>query len=109
MSKPSPKILAHHRRRGQRFVTPFDELDASEISWTVSIIPELVWIAVIQDWYGPTRGVALIRSIARAAREIRPGRLSSTFAAVSSFDVLSETERERLRNTLEDRGELCSV
>jgi hypothetical protein len=109
MNRSSPKILAHHRRRGQRFITPYNELDASEISWAVTLIPELVWIAVIQDWHGPSRGVELIRSIARAAREIRPGRLSSTFGAVSSFSVLSETEGERLRNTLEDRGELCSV
>ena len=28
---------------------------------------------------------------------------------MSSFDLLSETESEHLRNTLEDRGELCAV
>ena len=109
MSKSGSKILAHHRRRGQRFISPFNELDAIELSWAVTMIPELVWIAVIQDSHGFSRGVELIRSIAKAAREIRPGRLSSTFAAVSSFGVFSETESERLRNTLADRGELRSV
>jgi hypothetical protein len=109
MSKSGRKILAHHRRRGQRFIAPFNELDGIDVSWAVTIIPELVWIAVIQDWHGLSQGVELIRSLARAAREIRPGRLSSAFAAVSSFGVFSEAESERLRNTLEDRGELCSV
>jgi hypothetical protein len=106
MSKSGRQILAHHRKRGQRFIAPFNELDASEFSWAASVIPELVWIALIQDWHGVSRGVELIRSVARAAREIRPGRLSSTFAAVSSFDVFSHTESEQLRIMLGDRGEL---
>jgi hypothetical protein len=109
MSKSGRKILTDHKKRGQRLIPPLNELDGSDVSWIATMIPELVWIALIQDWHGLSRGVELIRALAKAAREIHPGRLRSTFAAISSFGVLSRSEGERLRIMLEECGQLSSV
>lgn len=104
-------VLSDHKKVGQRLVAPFNQMlgPMKEISWVRLIIPELLWIGLIQYEHGHRRGIELVTSFARLAREICPEAPSKIFAAVSSFLQLSTAEREQLRNALAKQGELLVI
>src|SRR4029079_3793087 len=94
-----PKILQDHRKKGQLLISPFNHLigPINEISWIKTIIPEIVWIALVQDNVGHKEGVRVLTAVAREIRSVT-GALSSTdaparvYATVSSFSTLSEIQ-----------------
>jgi hypothetical protein len=103
-----PKILADHKKRGQTLVPPFTENfgPIQEVSWIKTIMPELLWIALIQYQHGHKRGVELITSLTRIARLIIPSTDLQTFAFASSYSVFSDSKGKRLRESLARTGEL---
>jgi hypothetical protein len=106
------KILRDHTKVGQRLVTPLNQLMGSRmtpVSWVDHILPELLWIALIQRRLGSGPGVKLITSVARAARLIHRGQEYRLFAAISNFAILSESERDQLRINLSKTGELSTI
>jgi hypothetical protein len=48
------KILQDHKRHGKAFIPPFQHMlgPLSEISWVKTMMPELLWIALIHDYHG---------------------------------------------------------
>lgn len=110
MTTPGRRILVDHRKRGQKLVPPLNEFPGSDISWLVSILPQLLWIALIEDYHGLAAGVEIMTSVASVARRIHPATgMSAAFATVSSFEAMSDNEASQLRNVLNDRGKLSSV
>jgi hypothetical protein len=87
------KVLQDHKQRGKTLIPPFTHLlgPLREVSWVKTILPELLWIALIQDRYGHRMGVELITLTARTARQVAPSTASSIFGAISSFDTLALT------------------
>jgi hypothetical protein len=106
------KILADHKKRGKTLLAPFTHMIGAlkEISWLKDIIPEIVWIGLIQYEHGHRRGVELITSMARLARNARSNcDAPQAFAATSSFSGLSGSEWKKLRKAMASRGELFYV
>ena len=106
------QILKDHKRVGQKLISPFNALlggQLNEISWVAIALPELVWIALVLRQFGIRDGVALITSVARAARAVHPGKASSLFATTSNFTLLSANEKEVLRADLAASGDLLRV
>lgn len=103
-----PKILADHTKRGQTLVPPFTDNfgPIREVSWINTMMPELLWIALIQHQHGHKRGVELITLLARTARLIIPSTNLQTFAFASSYSVFSNSKGKRLRASLARAGEL---
>lgn len=107
-------VLADHKKRGKTLLAPFNHMIGSlqEVSWVRSIIPEILWIGLIQLQHGHRNGVHLITSMARLAREGRRSDAdapSEIFATASSFLKLSCPEWADLRKELASKGELFSI
>jgi hypothetical protein len=106
-----PKILADHKKQGQTLLPPFTHMlgPIHEVSWVKKMIPELLWIALIHSHHGDKRGVQLITSMTRAARDICRDTPSKIFATASNYSALSPSEGEQLREIIAMRRELPLV
>ncbi len=80
-------ILADHKNVKSKLVAPFNEAFAPmrEVSWINTIIPELLWIALIQEKYGPQRGVEIIAAFTRDVRASEPSRQEVIWAAAGKY------------------------
>ena len=105
------KILQGYKRQGKIFVPPFTHRlgPLQEISWVKTLIPELLWIALIQEHCGLAEGVSLITSMTRFARKCAPSEKIRIFAAVSSFTEMTPDEQLCLKNELGASGKLFEI
>ena len=105
------KVLQDHKRHGKTFIPPFQHMlgPLKEISWVKTMLPELIWIALIQDYYGHREGVALITKFTRVARECSPSEKKRIFATISSFEELNKEEQSCLKNELESSGDFFEI
>jgi hypothetical protein len=112
MSTRKP-VLADHRRVKSRLVTPFNDAFGSlhEVSWVNTMIPELLWIALVQEQFGPHRGVEIITAFTRDVRASQADRASTIWAAAGKFDAIP---RDELLILMETKGggyaaDLCAA
>lgn len=105
------KILKDHRRQRKTFIPPFVHMlgPLQEVSWVKTILPELLWIALIQNHHGHREGVALITSIARVARKCSSSEKLRILGTISSYLELSAREQTCLKSALAASGELFKI
>lgn len=105
------KILQDHKLSGKIFIPPFTHKLGSlhETSWVKTMLPELLWLALIQEYYGDIKGVKLITSITRVARSCAPSDKKQIFATISSFKGLKTDEQSCLQKELASTGELFEI
>lgn len=105
------KVLQDHKRQGKAFIPPFQHMlgPLREISWVKTILPELLWIALIQGYHGHREGVALITTFTRIARKCCPSEKKSIFATISSMGELTTGEQSCLQSELAASGELFEI
>jgi len=105
------KILQDYKRQGKTFIPPFTHMlgPLQEISWVKTMIPELVWIALIQQHYGHSKGVSLITSLTRLARKCAPSEKIRIFVTISSFKEMTSDEQLCLQSELGVSGELFEI
>jgi len=105
------KILQDHKRKGKTLVPPFVDMvgPLHEISWVKTILPELLWIALIHNHYGDSKAVRLITSFNRLALKCSPSEKKHVFTSVSSFQELNSDQQSRLREEATNSGELFSI
>lgn len=106
------KVLQDHRRQGKNFVPPFTHILGPllrEISWAKTMLPELLWIALIQDYYGHREGVELITSLARLASKCSPSEKKRIFATISSLGALTTDEKLCLQRKLATTSDLFKI
>lgn len=94
-------VLADHRRVKSRLVTPFNDIigPLQEVSWINMMIPELLWIALVQEQYGPHRGVEIITAFTRVVRASHADRAATIWAAAGKFDTIPADELQHLVET----------
>jgi len=105
------EVLEDHKRIGKRFIPPFlyQIGPLSEVSWVDEIMPELIWISLLIDRYGYRQGVKLALQLSKSAIGAYKSEKCEFFAWVSSFERLSEEEREILVRNLEGLGVLSDI
>jgi len=105
------KILQDYKRQGKTFLPPFTHMigPLHEISWVKTMLPELVWIAVIQECYRHSKGVSLITSLTRLARKCAPLEKIRIFTTISSFREMTADEQLCLHSGLAASGELFEI
>lgn len=105
---PRKKVLQNQKKRRKIILTPSDRLPGpfQDVSWVKTILPELLWIALIQEEYGYDEGVAFITSVARSARRSVSSGEKRIFETISAFGGIAGSDRERLRDHLGASGEL---
>ena len=105
------KVLQDHKRQGKTFIPPFQHMlgPLSEISWVKTILPELLWIALIQDYHGLREGVAIITRFTRIARKCSSSKKKNIFATVSALLELTKDEKSCLQKELAASGDLFEI
>jgi hypothetical protein len=105
------KILQNYKRQGKTFIPPFTHMigPLHEMSWVKTMLPEFMWIALIQEHCGHSKGVSLITSLTRLARKCAPSEKFRIFATISSFGEMTEDEQLCLRSGLAASGELFEI
>ena len=83
-------VLGDQKRVKSKLVTPFNDAFGSmrEVSWINMMIPELLWIALVQKSWGPRRGVEIITAFTRDVRASDPTRDRTIWAAAGKFAAL---------------------
>jgi hypothetical protein len=109
--KKRTKVLEDHKKRGQVLLAPFTDMlgPLNEISWRKTILPELVWIALIHSAHGDRRAVELITALTRSARGINSHGEKKWLAAVSDFSTVSQGDFETLTAELDGKKMLAPV
>jgi hypothetical protein len=102
MIEKKKKILSDHKQRGKILVPPFiDSMGTlQEISWVRTILPELLWIALLQNHYTSHKGVELVTSLARVARKCSLSDRPQVFCAISEYSKLTIEEKKKVRSEL---------
>lgn len=80
-----------------------------EVSWARTIVPEIVWIALIQYQCGHQRGVELVTSLARTVRSITGDQTTKLLAAASTYLDLSEHDKQRIAEAFRTRDEFAPL
>lgn len=102
MNKREP-ILANHKKNKSKLITPFNAaFSLHEMSWVNTMIPELLWIALIQEKYGLERGVEIVTSFTRDIRASEPSRNGVIWAAAGKYASICRGE---LRAIVQANGE----
>ncbi len=114
--KPKP-VLSDHRKVGKRFIPPMADLHfpLRETSWAKVTMPELLWIACLNDSLGPARAATVAVAVSKAALEQHP-KSKTWFASISSYAQLDReaqeavVERVKSEHMLEEVGtSLCAL
>ena len=103
------RVLQDHQQEGKRFIPPFlQNAPITESQWMGDRVPELIWIALLNEVYGVKDGTSLGLSIAKAAAKCVPDS-SKAFAALSDYMDLGDDQKECIRSTLREEGILAKA
>jgi hypothetical protein len=80
------KVLKDHFREGARFIPPGGQLGFTEISYIHQILPEIVWMGLINEELGLKEGIEFSKNIAILAKESINSKVHYNFAITSSYE-----------------------
>jgi len=97
-------VLSDHKRVGKQFIPPFvHKLPALvDVNWVDRPLPELFWLAVLNEELGLHRGIELASSIAKEAVSA-PGAQRIWYAPVSAYCTLNESQQKAVIAALESQ------
>ncbi len=80
-------VLGDHKRVKSKLITPFNDLlgPMREVSWVNTMIPELLWIALLHDSYGDHRAVEIVTAFTRTIRAHSPDLSDTDWATAGKF------------------------
>jgi hypothetical protein len=68
--KPRARVLSDHQKVGRKFIPPMQQLGPwKDANWIGTIIPELLWIGLLNHYHGFTKGAALCLALAHASAQ----------------------------------------
>jgi len=101
MAKKKQQILKDHKRMGSKFVPPLLQLKGfKEVSYINQILPEIIWMGLINDLVGYKKGVELIAQIAKDAFKLKSTEKYINFALVSNYKLLTNRSKLLLKKQL---------
>ena len=109
--KNRQRVLSDHKQQGKILVPPFTHMlgPMHEVSWIKTILPELLWIALIHNLHGDQRAVEIITTFSRLARRIKSKSASKWFATTSQYASLSTADYAQLRLELQKQQMLAAI
>lgn len=104
-------VLGDHKRVKSTLVTPFNDAfgPMHEVSWINQMIPELLWIGLVQKAWGPRRGVEIITAFTRDVRASDPERNRIIWAAAGKFAALPDGVLAGIVEGRPYRDDLCAA
>lgn len=99
------KLLAGHQRVGKRFIPPLKQIPvASSISYIDDMLPELVWLGLINDRHGYIPAARIMEQCFLSADSIATKETSGNLALLSTYTKFSDEQKDALRNRLNQVG-----
>ena len=100
-------ILAAHKKVGKKFIPPMLQLGGfSEISYTQTILPETIWMGLLNDALGYMEGVELAATVAKIAHKAYGSEKFVNFAVCSSYSILHAEAKQEVLKQLDGLGKL---
>ena len=95
-------MLESHKRYGKRFVPPLVEAGPwKEIDWVDQLLPELLWIGLLNAEHGIETGAHLCAEVVAAAKpELEALGQNAFLCRTSSFELFSRDQLKRIREQL---------
>jgi len=107
-NKEMKSVLADHKKDGKKLIPPYVAAfgQPSHVSWIDTIIPEVIWIALLHEKFGQKEGIALALELAQAADKITQANGKTFFAAASDYGSLDAEQKSSLVRVLADSKRL---
>ena len=111
MEKKDKKVLEDHKKVGSKFIPPLLQLKPgfSEISYINQVLPELIWMGLLNDSFGYKKGIELASKISKFAVELIGEENYLNFSLASNYNLLSQDLKVSLIKILEERGLFVKV
>jgi len=101
------QVLEGHKRVGKRFIPPMKQIPMSmSTSYVDDMLPELIWIGLINDRVGYVAGARILEKIFLAVDEIKDEGQQGNFSLMSSFNCQNAEQKRRLIDALSESGAL---
>ena len=107
--KEKSHLLHDHKQVGKRFIPPLSQLGMEDVYWVNDILPELLWLALLNEEFGWARGAHLGLELAKAASGITRKRKKPWFARTSAYGDLTEKQRMRIVKKLGENDVLLDL
>jgi hypothetical protein len=104
-------ILSDHKRIGKRFIPPMKQLpQMRSIGFVDDMLPELIWLGLINDRIGFVGGAKLFEKVVAAATEIeRTDQQKTNYACISLYGSFNEAQKEAFLKGLSSRSLLVPL
>lgn len=112
MSKSGKKhrkkqVLAGHKRIGKRFVPPMMQIPIRiDTSYVNDMLPELIWIGLINERVGYARGARIIEKIFLAVDARKEKGQEGNYALISSFKKITDDQKISITDAIREEGVL---
>jgi hypothetical protein len=100
MQEKSKKLLSDHKQIKKKFIPPLKHRveGLEEVFWSNDVLPELIWIAIINERLGIIRGTEVISSFISDSFAVKKWNHPIDFAFISSFKLFNGEEKSILLN-----------
>jgi len=96
-NKKKKRILEGHRRVGKRFIPPMKQLPMmNSTSYVDDMLPELIWIGLLNERVGYIRGARIIERVFLAVNNLKQEDQKGNFALISCFNSLTSEQKNEL-------------
>jgi hypothetical protein len=101
---PSQKsqVLSDHKKVGSRFIPPWLQFaPMREVKYVGLVLPELIWLAVLNDFHGLRKGAELALTLSKAmVAASGDSSRKKLYALTSSYTSITNEEKRRALNSL---------
>ncbi|HEY5743341.1 MAG TPA: DUF5677 domain-containing protein [Chryseolinea sp.] len=99
------QMFEDHKRDGKKLVPPMSG-EFQRIDFVERIFPEIIWIGFVLEFHGDTHGVELASSLIETAFREASEQPQPEFSFISAHRCLSVDGKRRIRERLEQSGQL---
>jgi len=104
------KPLADHKRVGKKFIPPLKQLNSfQEIRYDRDILPEIIWMGLINDMYGYREGVQLVTRFCKLVDAICGRQRIGNIAFVGDYTEVSAESTDQILEALKRDGLLTQL
>lgn len=108
--KPQEKrlsLLLDHKKVGKKFIPPILQLGPfTDVKWTDLILPEILWLGLLNYAYGKAKGAELGLKFAQAAVKVFTAEPVPWFGSTTSYISLDETQKAQILKILQEEHHL---
>lgn len=92
-------ILSDHQKAGKRYIPPLLQLGPfSDVKWVDCVLPELLWLGLLNEAYGVAKGAELALRLAGAA--VKTAGNTKWFGSTSAYASLDDPQKTEVVKTL---------